>query len=299
MKRGTHRHPKLYKLCELLKVRRPTALGYLELLWEFTRDFAPQGDVGRFPDKSIEAALDWSGKAGKLVSSLVEAGWIDRHPKWRLLVHDWHDHAEDSVRKRLKRNSLDFLTYREKLTGQSTVTDRTMSATQSENGGLPLPRPMPKPRPEPEPKPEPPFSTRTPPNVREFRSAQHNAAKIPPEYESFDFATWIEGRWKKHPIPGRLQLAQQYAAERIFQPDGFRPDDFDRAHNAWCEYWATGDSPPCKLEVFIADGWWRKTPPAVKARDRPTPPPFRSTMDSETARRIAEARRAGGIHDET
>ena len=59
MKRGTPDHPKVYDLAERLKVKRPTALGYLELLWHFTAVYAPEGDIGRYSDKRIEGAMDW------------------------------------------------------------------------------------------------------------------------------------------------------------------------------------------------------------------------------------------------
>src|SRR5689334_12774915 len=109
MKRGTPNHPKLFDLCDRLKIKRPAAVGYLELLWHFTATYAAQGDIGRFTDRRIEAALDWSGPAGKLVSALTEAGWIDEDDEHRLLVHDWHEHADDAVRKKLARGGLSFL----------------------------------------------------------------------------------------------------------------------------------------------------------------------------------------------
>ena len=62
MKRNTSNHPKVYELAEALKVKRPAALGYLQLLWDFTAEYAPEGDIGRYSDSRIEAALDlgWS-----------------------------------------------------------------------------------------------------------------------------------------------------------------------------------------------------------------------------------------------
>ena len=131
------------------------AVGYLELLWHFTAKFAPQGDIGRFSDKRIEGALDWTGRGGHLISALVHSKWLDPHLEWRLLVHDWHDHADDSVRKRLNRGRLQFLTLPAKVTGQSSVTDRKVSATQPDNGSLPLPLPLPLPEPQPHPQPPP------------------------------------------------------------------------------------------------------------------------------------------------
>jgi len=62
MKRGTPEHPKVYDLCDRLGCDRPTAVGYLELLWHITAKYTPQGDIGRYSDRRIEAALDWVGR---------------------------------------------------------------------------------------------------------------------------------------------------------------------------------------------------------------------------------------------
>ncbi len=143
MKRGTPRHPKVAHLAELLKMKLPTAVGYLELLWHFTAEFAPQGDVGRFADARIEAGLYWAGSAGKLVSALLAAGFLERRQDVRLVVHDWHEHADASVIKRLQRSNLPFLSLAEKVTEQWQPT--------ADNGVLPEPEPTPEPMPEPEP----------------------------------------------------------------------------------------------------------------------------------------------------
>lgn len=147
MKRGTPRHPKLIDFVKRLDQRPQSiaaAVGYLELLWHFTSEFAPQGDIGRFSDDQIEAACDWTGKRGKLLGALRESGWVDESPVSRLLVHDWHDHCDDATRKRLQRAKLPFLTgqpVKEFLTGQRQTT--------ADNGSLPylaLPSPTPLPR---------------------------------------------------------------------------------------------------------------------------------------------------------
>jgi hypothetical protein len=152
MKRGTPRHPKIQHLCELLKIKLATAVGYLELLWHFAAEFAPQGDIGRFSDERIEGGIHWSGPSGKLISALIESGWIDAVPVHRLVVHHWEDHADDAVRKRLNRGGLSFLPVREKVTGHR--------QTSADNGSLPEPSPACAP-PLPEPGPEPgPFDSR-------------------------------------------------------------------------------------------------------------------------------------------
>ena len=149
MKRGTPKHPKVFALCKALKVRRPTAIGYLELLWHATAEFTPQGNIGKYPDEWIEACLDWHGKRSKLIRALLATRWLDASDTWRLLVHDWSDHADDSVRKRLNRNSLSILSLSEKVTGQSSVSDRISSDHGSPALACALASAMPQPQPRP------------------------------------------------------------------------------------------------------------------------------------------------------
>lgn len=108
MKRETLRHPKTFDLASRLGVARPAALGFLTLLWDFTADSAIQGDIGKWTNGAIARACDWSDDPDLFVESLVEAGWIDRDPTHRLLIHDWSDHAERWVRAKLDRLHLKF-----------------------------------------------------------------------------------------------------------------------------------------------------------------------------------------------
>ena len=130
---------------------RPLALGYLELLWHFTAEFAPRGDIGRYKNNMIEAALDWYGKPGRLVEALTTARWVEVRENTTegrvLVVHDWHDHCDDSTRKRLARSHESFVSLEGNLTGLR----RDVSGqrrTTADNGSLPEPSlasPMPPP----------------------------------------------------------------------------------------------------------------------------------------------------------
>ncbi len=109
MKRGTPDHPKMSALARALGVPRPYAVGIMEMLWQWAAKYAPQGDLGRWPDVEIAAVVDWKkAKAADLVKGLVESGWIDRSEAHRLTIHDWPDHAEDSVHTHLLKNVLKF-----------------------------------------------------------------------------------------------------------------------------------------------------------------------------------------------
>jgi hypothetical protein len=108
MKRQARNHTKTDDLMRRLKIPRWGAMGILEALWHLTANEAPRGDIGRFSDERIAAGIDWRGDSGRLISSLVESGWIDADRSYRLLIHDWPDHADEAVKKYLRRNKLDF-----------------------------------------------------------------------------------------------------------------------------------------------------------------------------------------------
>ncbi len=110
MKRGTPDHPKTVALARVLDVHRVVAVGTLELLWHWTARYAPRGDVGRYPDAAIADGVLWQGQPEKLVRALVDEGWLDECPEHRLIVHDWHQHADDATKKHLSRNNLSFAT---------------------------------------------------------------------------------------------------------------------------------------------------------------------------------------------
>lgn len=107
MLRSAFDHPKFRSLIRELQTSRHVAVGILECLWHFTARFCPQGDIGRFTDSQIADWLEHPEPA-KLVSALVRSGWLDTCAERRLIVHDWHQHADDSVKKKLKRCSLEF-----------------------------------------------------------------------------------------------------------------------------------------------------------------------------------------------
>ena len=85
-----------------LEINRREALGLLTLLWDWTGQYAPRGNIGRYPDEQIAKAVEWPiDKSKPLIKALVKAGWLDRDHEHRLLVHHWHTHSEQWVKKRL------------------------------------------------------------------------------------------------------------------------------------------------------------------------------------------------------
>lgn len=101
MKRGTPRHPKMYALSDALTIPLPYAVGLMEMLWQHAAQYTPQGDIGSLPDTAIAQGCGFSRKPQVLIDALVSCGWLDRDPTYRLVVHDWPDHCEQSVKKYL------------------------------------------------------------------------------------------------------------------------------------------------------------------------------------------------------
>ena len=103
MKDGTDNLMKFKLLQRDLALPLWQARGLLDTLWLFVKRNCPRGDVGRFTDEEIAVGIDWQGDASALILALTARGWLDHSDQYRLIVHDWPDHAEDSVHKALAR----------------------------------------------------------------------------------------------------------------------------------------------------------------------------------------------------
>lgn len=92
-------HPKTKRLCRLLGVRLPEAIGYLHLLWWWCLDYAQDGKLGRYDAQDIADGVGWEGDATQLVEALVRAGFLEREGD-TLVVHDWWDYAAPAEEQR-------------------------------------------------------------------------------------------------------------------------------------------------------------------------------------------------------
>jgi hypothetical protein len=227
MKRGTSNHPKVYLLAEALKVKRPTALGYLQLLWDFAADYAPEGDVGRYPDSRIEAALDWGGARGKLVAALVQSRWLDVDPTRRFVVHDWLDHAEKSVHRRLERAA-------KRKQGDTQKVTPIVGVTDAEN--------------------QTPARVGAPPafafNHRQGQSHEDLAARI----------------YARHPNKAAKVMFEQVLAQVLAataDPEALAAR-IERSHTAWLPVWGRdGGKFAPRLDRWIADSRFLDEPPEL------------------------------------
>ena len=109
MKRGTTDHPKFHRFRKVLGCSWVEAVGILEGIWMMAGRHCPQGNVGKFSDQEIADYLHWSKSAGKLISALLAAGWLDQDSQHRLVIHDWVDHLDQSVDRILRNKGLDPL----------------------------------------------------------------------------------------------------------------------------------------------------------------------------------------------
>jgi hypothetical protein len=131
-------------LMRVLQVPQYAAVGILESVWHLTAREATQGNIGRLSDEDIAAWLDWQREPAELIDALVTAGWLDRCPEHRLVVHDWAEHADDATKKAMARQ-------REKTANDggnvATCHDSSEQITPAIAKPVPMPVPMPEPKP--------------------------------------------------------------------------------------------------------------------------------------------------------
>lgn len=137
MKRGAITHHKTAELASILGLERWGAVGIMESLYHATAERTPRGDIGRLTDRQIAYYIGWpESDATRLIDALIQARLIDAtEDASRLVVHDWHDHADDTTKKRLARSGETFATLSE---GGSVRTSADMSGnvqTCPDNGG--------------------------------------------------------------------------------------------------------------------------------------------------------------------
>lgn len=200
MKRGTPEHPKSLMLMGELGVCRVVAVGVLESLWHVCAQYAPDGRLSKYPSRVLAQAMGWDGDAERLFAALEASGWVDRAGD-DLVVHDWPDHADDSVHKYLARRTERFwdgsmpkltrfgdkeraqieaaYASAEGASAQRAHGERTASARKA-----PLPLPIPLPIPEPRPGEEPRAGAREasspPPPAAPPNESRVEEAKPPP-----------------------------------------------------------------------------------------------------------------------
>ena len=103
-------HPKLKKLCRVLNISQPAAVGHLQYLWWWAVDYCDNGDLTRFDPLDIAIAAMWEGDPDEFLDALIHCGWVDRALDV-MFIHDWQEYIgrlldrrrKDADRKRASR----------------------------------------------------------------------------------------------------------------------------------------------------------------------------------------------------
>ena len=107
MKHSTLTSIKFLRLKRRLGLPSWQVAGILEMLWAFACTNAQDGAVGRFQDDDIAAWMEWSGESRGLIEALVDCEWVDPHPEYRLIIHDWEDHCPRWIKGAQARHAKD------------------------------------------------------------------------------------------------------------------------------------------------------------------------------------------------
>jgi hypothetical protein len=129
-------------LAEKLEIPLHAAVGIMEMLWHYSGEYTPKGDIGRLADGVIAKAVDWRGDTSKLISVLIQTGWLDVNEEHRLVIHDWPQHCEQYVERKLERCGQKFLSvYKinnkqsKKATSQRLVADESLTSSREARQG--------------------------------------------------------------------------------------------------------------------------------------------------------------------
>ena len=161
MKRIGLQHPKVDLLADFIAdcypgaepLKKVAAVGMLESLWHHAARYCPRGDVGRYPDSVTVTRMGWKGEGWErkdrlafsdnfICETLITFGLLDRHgPEDTLVVHDWHEHADDSCKKSLEKRGVETF-----FTGEP-IRSRIIRESFASRSRLPVPVPVPVPVP--------------------------------------------------------------------------------------------------------------------------------------------------------
>lgn len=94
-------HPKVARLASLLNISKPAVIGHLHLLWWWSLDYAPDGNLSNFSLEEIQDAMLFEKKIVariNILETLIKSGFIDNN----LVIHDWFEYAGDLLEKKAK-----------------------------------------------------------------------------------------------------------------------------------------------------------------------------------------------------
>lgn len=93
------RHPRMFRLGELLDVPWQVARVLVEDLWFHARQYG--ADVTSMPPTKIADDLSWPGDPEELIEALHRSEWLVTHGGRRMVAH-WEERYEQQKKKRTK-----------------------------------------------------------------------------------------------------------------------------------------------------------------------------------------------------
>lgn len=129
--RGALTHRKTRRLAKIMGIAQPFALGLMESLWHVTAEQAPTGAIGRLSNQDIADEMFWEGDADDLINALVSSDLLEHHPRFRLIVHNYHKYADQATKRKVERHGLEFAV--------SVSECLAMASRQLDVTGLPVP----------------------------------------------------------------------------------------------------------------------------------------------------------------
>jgi len=152
-KRGILEHPKTIELAALLDLPECYAVGILECLWHHVARYFPCGEITGLKPSILARSIRYPGEPQALWEALQATGFLETLDG-RTFVHDWSEHADNSVHQLLKKRGELFADGHEPFTrAQVRNAGRSQTVCERFTNGSRLPEPKPKPEPEPEPEP--------------------------------------------------------------------------------------------------------------------------------------------------
>ncbi len=96
------------QLAETLNIPLPHTVGLRTAMWDFASEFASNRAIGKWSDEEIARPSMWDGSPSEFVKAMAEAWWLDTNETHRITIHDWSEHCEEGIHKKLQRQRLRF-----------------------------------------------------------------------------------------------------------------------------------------------------------------------------------------------
>ncbi len=278
----------MFQLGELLSVEVYAAHGLMELLWHYAGDYAAQGDIGKVSDGRIASGVHWRGDPHILIGAMVDSRLIDECGEYRLVIHDWPDHAQDWVRKKLRRSNLDWLPiYGKSLYASDDTSSHSRDKVGTKSGQS---------RDTSSHEGHKNLSSHSRDTVRtnsptsrkgregELRGGNSTSGTqkltLPASQSksingqngnSEPFDVWFDRQWLRHPRKLAKHLAEQRALE-AYNQGKFSLVEFEKVHTAWskCSDWQKENFRWCpSLDKWINDEGFRTMPSEMDLANLP------------------------------